>query len=291
MWPQEYRPYLDHFARLNGPPGLVVLGVDFHSSRHLRPRGPRDPAAYLERAGDPRYLAGSLLSLELLRRSLRVAARSAGLVAPVEQLDYYDRRNVRHMAEAIGDGYRAREVLADLELFRDHLYAGYRYNEDLPGLWRGLRAAYPNTRFLVFATPVAEPMFALLVKEGRLDAYGRWLADLTATFGEVWDFMGVNSVTSDLRQYRDAQHFHPRVGRLIADRLLGRPSPPGHADFGRRVTPATLAGHLALIRGQVPCLDPDPIGTARARVDGSGAGADGAGCPVAEEEEPPPSRG
>ena len=57
---------------------LVVLGVDFHSSRHLRPRGQRDPAAYLERAGVPRYLVGSLLSLELLRRSLVTAARSAG---------------------------------------------------------------------------------------------------------------------------------------------------------------------------------------------------------------------
>jgi hypothetical protein len=289
MWPQEYRPYLDHFARLNGPPELVVLGVDFHMSRHLRPGGPRDPAAYLERAGDPRYLVSSLLSFDLSGRSLRVVARSAGLLGPAEGLDRYDRRNVRRFDEAIDDAYRAREVLADLELFRAELYAGYRYNEDLPRLWRGLREAYPRARFLVFTTPVAEPMFAQLVQEGRLDAYERWLADLTTAFGEVWDFMGVNSVTSDPAQYRDAQHFHPRVGRLIADRLLGRPLPPRHADFGRRVTRATLAAHLAWIRGQVPCLDPDPIGTARARLaDGAGA----AGCPVAKEgEEPAASRG
>jgi len=200
MWPQEYRPYLDHFARLNGPPEVVVLGVDFHSSRHLRPGGPRDPAAYLGRTGDPRYLVSSLLSLELLDRSVRVAARSAGLLGPAEGFDRYDRHNVRRPREVIGDGYRAREILADLELFRDHLYAGYRYNEDLPALWRSLRAAYPNTRFVVFTTPAAEPMFAQLVKEGRLEDYGRWLADLTAAFGEVWDFMGLNSVTTDLFQ-------------------------------------------------------------------------------------------
>jgi hypothetical protein len=151
--PREYRPYLDHFAKLNGPPALVVLGVDFHMSRHLRPGGPRDPAAYLARAGDPRYLAGSLLSLDLSGRSLRVAARSAGLLGPAEGLDRYDRHNVRRMAEAIDDAYRAREALADLELFRAVLYAGYRYDEGLPGLWRGLRAAYPGARFLVFTTP------------------------------------------------------------------------------------------------------------------------------------------
>jgi hypothetical protein len=289
MWPQEYRPYLDHFARLNGPPALVVLGVDFHSSRHLRPSGgPRDPAAYPERAGDPRYLVSSLLSFDLLRRSLRVAARSAGLLGPAERFDRYDRRNVRRMAEPIDDVHRAGEVLADLELFRTELYAGYRYNEDLPALWRGLRAAYPNTRFVVFTTPVAEPMFAQLVQEGRLEDYGRWLADLTAAFGEVWDFMGVNSVTTDLSRYRDAQHFDPGVGRLIADRLMGRPLPPRHADFGRRVTPATLAEHLALIRGQVPCLDPDPIRTAWARLTNGGV-ADAAGCPVGEEEPAAPS--
>ena len=162
----------------------------------------------------------------------------------------------------------------------------WRDSEQLPQLWRDLREAYPHARFLVFTTPIAEPMFALLVKEGRLEDYGRWLADLTAAFGEVWDFMGLNGVTTDLSRYRDAQHFDPGVGRLIADRLLGRPLPPERADFGRLVTPATLAAHLALIRGQVPCLDPDPIQTARARL-ANGGRAGAAGCPVAEEEEEP----
>jgi hypothetical protein len=54
MWPQEYRPFLDHFARLNGPPELVVLGVDFFGSRDFRVGDFRDPAAYVERAGRSR---------------------------------------------------------------------------------------------------------------------------------------------------------------------------------------------------------------------------------------------
>jgi hypothetical protein len=288
--PREYRPHLDHFAELNGPPELVVLGVDFSGSRDLRVRDLRDPAAYIRRAGDPRHLAGSLLSLDLLERSVRVAARSAGLLGPAEGFDRYDRRGVRRPREPVGDRRRAKEILRDLESFRAKLYAGYRYDEGLPGLWRGLRAAYPGARFLVFTTPVAEPMFAQLVQEGRLEDYGRWLADLTTAFGEVWDFMGVNSVTSDPAQYRDAQHFHPRVGRLIAERLLGRPLPPRHADFGRHVTRATLAAHLDLVRRQLACLDPDPVRTARARLDGSGIGADGGSCPVADRG-PASSRG
>ena len=281
MWPQEYQPYLDHFARLNGPPELVVLGVDFFGSRDVQVGDLRDPAAYIERAGDPPYIAGSLLSLDLLDRSLRVAARSAGLRGPAERFDRYDRRGVRRPREPIDDRYRAKEILGDLEVFRTELYASYRYNEGLPELWRGLQEAYPHTRFLVFTTPVAEPMFALLVREGRLDAYERWLADLTAVFGEVWDFMGLNSVTTDLSQYRDAQHFHPRVGRLIADRLMGRPVPPERADFGRRVTRDMLATHMDLVHRQLVCLDPDPVRTARARLAGTGGAT---GCSLGPQD-------
>jgi hypothetical protein len=124
-------------------------------------------------------------------------------------------------------------------------------------------------------------MFAQLVQEGRLEDYGRWLADLTTAFGEVWDFMGVNSVTSDPAQYRDAQHFHPRVGRLIADRLMGRPVPPERADFGRRVTRDMLATHMDLVHRQLVCLDPDPVRTARARLAGTGGAT---GCSLGPQD-------
>jgi hypothetical protein len=89
MMPQEYRPYLDHFARANGrPPAVVVLGVDFFGGRDVPRLGDRhDAAAYTGRAGDPRHLAGALLSLDLLGWSLRTAARSAGLHGPVARLD------------------------------------------------------------------------------------------------------------------------------------------------------------------------------------------------------------
>jgi hypothetical protein len=280
MWPQEYRPYLDHFTEVNGrTPGLVVLGVDFFGSHDGVVGKWQPPETYLRQAGDPRYVLGSLLNLELLRRSLVTAARSAGLVAPLEQLDYYDRRNVRHSRQVMDETFRASEVLDDLEVFRARVYTDYDYNERLPELWRGLRAAYPNTRFLVFTTPIAAPMFALLVREGRLGDYERWIGDLTAAFGEVWDFMGLNSVTTDLSRYRDAQHFDPGIGRLIADRLLGRPVPAPHGDFGRLVTRETLAAHLGFVRRQLPCLDPDPIRTARERLEARRVGTTRASGP------------
>jgi hypothetical protein len=55
------------------------------------------------------------------------------------------------------------------------------------------------------------------------------------------------------------------------------------------VIPATLAVHLAWIRGQVPCLDPDPIRTARAWLANGGV-AGAAGCPVAKETAASPAQ-
>ena len=267
MWPREYQDYLDHFTAVNNrAPDLVVIGVDFFGSAHNLVGKWREPGTYLQKSGDPAYMLSSLLSVQLLQRSLRITALSLGLVRPLEELDYYDRHNVRHFMKSITSEYRSEEILQDLQEFHSMVYADYSYNEDLPRIWKRLRDTYPQTRFLVFTTPIAEPMFALLVREGRLPDYERWLADLTAAFGEVWDFMGLNSITTDLSQYRDAQHFHPRIGTLIADRLLARPVAQQHGDFGRLVTRANLADHLALTRSQVHCLDPDPIFTAQARL-------------------------
>lgn len=268
MWPGEYRAYLDHVAAVNGrPPDLVVLGVDFFGSRRGIVGQWRPPEYYLSQVDNAGEMTSSLLSLHLLGRSLHTAALSLGLIGSAEKMDYYDRNNIRHFKRLITSEYRAREVLHDLEVFQKAVYGNYIYNGELRRLWTNLRAAYPNARFLVFTTPISEPMFALMVQQGRLDDYGRWLADLTAAFGEVWDFMGLNSVTTDLSRYRDAQHFDPGIGRLIVDRLLERPLPPEYADFGRRVTSESLGSHLAAIHAQSACLDSDPVRTARAWIE------------------------
>ena len=55
MWPVEYRPYLEHFARVNGqPPRHVILGIDFFGSGMPLSDLPR-PEDYIARTGDPRY--------------------------------------------------------------------------------------------------------------------------------------------------------------------------------------------------------------------------------------------
>src|SRR4051794_31205528 len=106
MWPVEYRPYLDHFTEVNGrPPRRVVLGVDFFGSGLPLSKPPR-PEDYIDRASDPRYIAGSLLSLDLLAKSLATSYRSLEMGGDVRTMDRYDRSNVRYLSEAISEEVR-----------------------------------------------------------------------------------------------------------------------------------------------------------------------------------------
>lgn len=266
MMPREYQPYLDHFAAVNGPPKVIVLGVDFFTSRVKPVFDLAPPEFYLARAGDPRYALSTLLSLETATYSLRSVQASLGL-APARKPERYDRDNVRFFGRTITEEMRSRNLLRTLEQYRTRVYGDdFVYDTGLPEVWRRLRESYPDARILVFTTPTSEPLFSLMVKMGRFSDYERWLTDLTDVFGEVWDFMGLNSVTRVQANYLDAHHFEPRIGRLIVDRLQGRPLLAEHADFGRLVRPANLEPHLAAMRRSLRGTDPDPVRTARERL-------------------------
>ena len=271
MMPREYQPYLDHFAAVNGRPKVIYLGVDLFTSRVKPVFDLAPPEFYLSRAGDPRYVLSALLSLETAGYSLRGIQGSLGL-DPGRKPERYDRDDVRYFGRTITAEMRDRNVLRSLEQYRTKVYGeDFVYDQGLPEVWRHLRTSYPEARIVVFTTPTSEPLFSLMVQMGRFPDYERWLADLVGAFGEVWDFMGLNSITTEQRHYLDAHHFEPAVGRLIVARINGGALPPEHADFGRLVTPANLQEHLATMRGQLPTVDPDPIRTARQRLQGGEA--------------------
>ncbi|WNK01317.1 hypothetical protein L2D14_07770 [Thalassospiraceae bacterium LMO-JJ14] len=72
----------------------------------------------------------------------------------------------------------------------------------------------------------------------------------------LWDFSGYNSITTEeipydsspMRWYTDGSHFKPAVGRLMLKRIYAKPSQALPEDFGRLLTPETIAPALAGIR-------------------------------------------
>jgi len=94
-------------------------------------------------------------------------------------------------------------------------------------------------------------MFELMVKEGLYPYYKQWLRDIVEVFGEVHNFMTLNTITCDLENFYDGAHVYPSVGRLIAHRVIGAPDPDIPGDFGVLVTRENIEGHLRNIDRQV----------------------------------------
>ncbi|HOP41492.1 MAG TPA: hypothetical protein PLI53_10670, partial [Geobacteraceae bacterium] len=109
-------------------------------------------------------------------------------------------------------------------------------------------------RFVVFTTPVSKPLFCLMVRLNRLPDYERWLRDLVDVFGEVYNFMDLNSVTRDyLRNFSDCDHLFPEAGTLLAHRVLGIPDQSLPPDFGKLVARRNIEETIAAVRSQ--CTD------------------------------------
>lgn len=112
-----------------------------------------------------------------------------------------------------------------------------------------------------------QPMHALNLYAYRLSGGGtdieqwkRRLTDLTDSRRQrgcdvtLFDFSGYNSITTDpvphvsgretLRYYWEGSHYRDDVGRLMLDRMFGVRTDEVPADFGRELTPATVASAL-----------------------------------------------
>lgn len=244
MRPAEYGGYIRYVRKVAGrTPPVIFIGIDFFATNRNY-LGQAAPAEHYAGAAErPLYRLASLIGADTLKRSL------ANLKAREEDCDCYRRDNVKTM-KFVSDEEKSLIFASGLKKFREEVYGpSYRYDDRLKDIWRDLRSENPDARFVVFTTPVSQPLFRTLLEAGRGPEYERWLGEAVEVFGEVYDFMGSNSVTRNLDNYQDAGHFSPGVGRLIALRLSGHDSevPP---DFGRRVTPENLKSHLAGIRRQ-----------------------------------------
>lgn len=261
MYPDEYEECVAA-ARLRHPVRTIYIGMDFYGTATHKMFPADNPVRKnVEGAQNPLRKLGALLSWDGLLYAFRTARMSLG--GGISS-DYYDKDYVKHMAPYSRE-QQPDVILAQLRLYHEKAYGpGYQWNGALPELYRRLRQQNPDVEFVVFTTPISAPMFSLLVRDGRLHDYERWLRLIVENFGSVQDFMGLNSVTENLDNYADAHHYLPPVGEYIVDRLEGR-NTQAPADFGVRVTSRNLDEHLAQIRLLTQRTDPDPFGTWEAK--------------------------
>ena len=257
--PEEYADYI-MYARKQSRPGikLIVLGLDFFGTNsNFQGYGQKPPEEYFRNAQSISYRVQSLLALDTLRYSVKNIRKSLGKPDGI----FYSRETIKSCIKAPATREaKVRDVQYSVREFRKRMYGkNYRY-KDMRKIFGDIRRQNPGIRTVVFTTPTSEPLWELLVEEGRLDDYCRWIADIVAEFGEVITFMGVNSITSNLDNYYDGHHFYPPVGKLIAARVMNLPDSGLPDDFGQRVTRENLDRYLADVRARYHRPPPHDVG-------------------------------
>lgn len=243
MLPWEYKDYVDYAVRRNGQEFEVIyVGLDFYATnRHLElPHPFEEPLFYIQAANRWGYRYWNLLSYDTLRYSRQnLEASRAG--QPVNFA--YTRRNVKTLQPTTPED-KEKRVAANLQWYGQEAYGeDYEY-QNVARQLKELRDRYPNTRWVFFTTPVAEPLYQKMVESGRRPDYQRWIRDCVEELGPIYDFMSPNSVTRDLNYFYDASHVYPQVGNWVAHRVSGIDDPTLPDDFGVLVTRANLHDHL-----------------------------------------------
>lgn len=245
IYPDEYKAYIDYFRKHNKELKLIIIGLDFYGSNKTGVDRADKPLAYIEKANGIAYKLHALLSKDATRFSFNT------LRSRFNDYFCYDRLAGGKLVLPISSDVSHMLRETQLVKFREtQLGDHYTYNSELPQLYRQLLQDNSNCTFIVFTTPVSRPYFELMVREGGLNDYLRWLKDAVDVFGGVYNFMYLNSVTNNVANYMDLHHYYPRVGTLIAQRILGLTNHNIPPDFGVYVTRDNLEQHLDYLKQQ-----------------------------------------
>ncbi|NLM70994.1 MAG: hypothetical protein GX181_03400 [Synergistaceae bacterium] len=259
MRSSEFLPYLRFISEGDTKPIItMVLGLSFAETNGANPGSFSHPEEYVKNAALPGYRYRTLFSMSLLRRSLSNIKRD---LITRDLLDAYERGNRkifgRQMPIPRPENAILNSVASDVARYREQVYGKTYEYLDLRPTFTELKEAFPDTRFIVFTTPVSSNLLRLLIEEGRLDDYTRWISGVVEVFGEVWNFMYHNDVTMNNFNYKDAHHYSPLVCRAIIRRIYGLPIDDEFEEFGVRVTPENLEEHLVFLRDNLTGQDGD----------------------------------
>jgi hypothetical protein len=239
---QEYNSYISLFQTIiQKQPKYIVMGVDLITGNAVDTTVHHEKKAedYYSQTQGSLYRFKSLLSLDTLKFSLNdlfiTAKQHAGVYDRKQR--FYDRKNVKGFStknQIDHSGVIRRDILKAKVIPRRAEYIQY---------YTDLKKQYLNAKFIVFIPPLPTPILKSYHDVGMDQYYFRWLRDMVAIFGEVYNFMYIHDVANDGRNFYDGYHFYPYVGTMIAKQISTKMQAVD--DFGVVLTPDNIDEYIA----------------------------------------------
>ena len=143
--------------------------------------------------------------------------------------------------------------ITDLKIQKDNVkkdiinYVNTKYNQKKDDGYYDIivkiRSKYNDKKFIIYTTPISDPLFQEITKLGHIENYKNWLRTLVDIFGSVHHFMYPNSVSKNyLNYFFDANHAYPETNDIVAKTIVANENII--EDFGLILTKENIESYL-----------------------------------------------
>jgi len=232
MYPFEYKGYID-FAKRNSSNELkyIIIGLDFFGSNKLNIKKTNSypPEYYFNNTLSFLYRYKMLFLKDTLKKSLSNIKNSLSN----HKQHGFSRNNIKYNPK-VSETERVKRYTTNIKRHTQEMSGeNYKYNENYINILQQIKIDNPNTKFIIFTSPITANLLVSIINNGdRFQEYERWLKETIDVFGEIHHFMTINTITKNLQNYADDDHYYPFIGTLIAHKIINKKDNNISKDFG-----------------------------------------------------------
>lgn len=241
--PQEYGPYINIAKKVRGQDlKVVVMGLDFFSYINEQ-KAQVSPESYYKDANSIIFKVSSLISYDTFKKGKknigvkfnpgeRYYSKDISIITP--KRDYES--TIAAVSRSAAD-------------YKKGLYkVGSKKVSNYKDIFIKIKEDNPNTKFVVFTTPVSKELLRVLTQNGLHSLYEEWLTDIVDIFGEVNHFMYLNEITNNYGvNFYDGHHFYTTTAELISMQIKTGCN-NANMDFGMKINKSNLLDSLIRLR-------------------------------------------
>jgi len=242
IYPFEYEEYLKFAKKLHGGEfKYIIIGADFYNTQKPQNIKFKNPNYYISNTESFLYRYKMLFSLDSLKKSIENIEANISKKAPI----YYNRNNIKTRPK-VTEEERIKAYKKHLKVHLNSFIGdNYKKNLNYTKILIKLKKNNTNTKFIIFTSPISANLLVSMIKKGdKLDEFETWLRDMVHIFGEVYHFMTINTITKNLQNYPDDDHFYPYIGKLLANKISKKENFNIPNDFGILLTKDNIDKYL-----------------------------------------------
>lgn len=247
MQPFEYQGYIN-FAKDTRGKSLksIIIGADFFGTNISKDIKFKNPSYYIQNSKSASKYQ-SLFSFDTLKISI------GNIILSTQDSKHgYDRFNIKYQ-DKVSESERTKRYSSNIKRHTDELSgAKYCYDNKYIAYLKKIKNDNPETKFIIFTSPVTADLLVSIIKNGkRIDEFEKWLKEIIEVFGEVNHFMTINSITTNLQNYPDDDHYYPHIAKLLANKLSLKENKNIPDDFGIILNQSNIDEYMNIFKNEL----------------------------------------